>query len=85
MTIAKLTNSGQVAIPLEIIQWLKLQPGDSIDFVIGSDGKVYLQPGKIDVRELSGMLYEEGRKAVSLEEMDGAISECAPMSGNSIF
>ncbi|XWK87477.1 MAG: hypothetical protein U7127_25300 [Phormidium sp.] len=32
---------------------------------------------KIDVRELSGMLYEEGRKAVSLEEMDEAISECA--------
>ena len=32
---------------------------------------------KIDVRELSGMLYEEGRKAVSLEEMETAIAECA--------
>ena len=28
-------------------------------------------------RELSGMLYEEGRKAVSLEEMEEAIAECA--------
>jgi hypothetical protein len=44
---------------------------------IASDGKVYLQPAKIDVKELSGMLYEEGRKAVSLEEMDAAIAECA--------
>ncbi|MBE9227810.1 hypothetical protein IQ264_20515 [Phormidium sp. LEGE 05292] len=35
------------------------------------------ETAKIDVRELSGMLYEEGRKAVSLEEMDEAISECA--------
>lgn len=77
MALTKLTNSGQVAIPSEIRTWLNLQPGDSIDFVIGEDGKVYLQPVKIDVRELSGMLYEAGRKAVSLEEMETAISQCA--------
>ena len=77
MTVTKLTNSGEVAIPPEIIEWLKLKPGDSIDFAIASDGKVYLQPAKIDVRELSGMLYEAGRKAVSLEEMNAAIAECA--------
>lgn len=77
MAITKLTNSGEVAIPSEIIEWLKLKPGDSIDFAIGSDGKVYLQPAKIDVRELSGILYEEGRKPVSLEEMDAAIAEFA--------
>lgn len=77
MALTKLTNSGEVAIPSEIIEWLKLKPGDSIDFAIGPDGKVYLQTAKIDVRELSGILYEEGRKAVSLEEMDVAIAECA--------
>ncbi|MFB2982325.1 AbrB/MazE/SpoVT family DNA-binding domain-containing protein [Microseira sp. BLCC-F43] len=77
MALTKLTNSGEVAIPPEIIEWLNLKPGDSIDFAIASDGKVYLQPAKIDVKELSGMLYEEGRKAVSLEEMDAAIAECA--------
>ncbi len=77
MALTKLTNSGQVAIPSKIREWLNLQPGDSIDFVIGEDGKVYLQPAKIDARELSGMLYEPGRKTVSLEEMDTAISQCA--------
>ena len=77
MALTKLTNSFQVTIPSEILEWLNLQPGDSIDFAIASDGKVYLQPAKIDVRELSGMLYEAGRKAVSLEEMDAAIAECA--------
>jgi antitoxin PrlF len=77
MALTKLTNSGEVAIPSEIIEWLNLKPGDSIDFAIASDGRVYLQPAKIDVRKLSGMLYEEGRKAVSLEEMDAAIAECA--------
>ncbi|MFB2835929.1 hypothetical protein [Floridanema evergladense] len=35
------------------------------------------ETAKIDVRKLSGMLYEEGRKAISLEEMEEAISECA--------
>ncbi|MFB2921801.1 MULTISPECIES: AbrB/MazE/SpoVT family DNA-binding domain-containing protein [Aerosakkonema] len=77
MAITKLTNSGEVAIPSEVIEWLKLKPGDSIDFAIGPDGKVYLQPAKIDARALSGMLYEEGRKAISIEEMDEAIAECA--------
>ncbi|MUG95519.1 AbrB family transcriptional regulator [Scytonema sp. UIC 10036] len=66
-----------MAIPLEIRSWLKLQPGDSIDLVIDKDGKVYLQPIKIDVRELSRMLYEADRKAISLEEMEAAISQCA--------
>lgn len=77
MTLTKLTNSGQVAIPTEILEWLNLKPGDSIDFEMSSDGKVYLQPAKVDVRELSGILYEEGRKVVSVEEMEEAISECA--------
>ncbi|MFZ1029160.1 MAG: AbrB/MazE/SpoVT family DNA-binding domain-containing protein [Limnoraphis robusta] len=77
MALTKLTDSGQISIPSEIIEWLKLQPGDSIDIAIAADGKVYLQPAQIDVRELSGMLYEEGRKAISLEEMEVAISDCA--------
>ena len=77
MALTKLTNSGQVTIRTEILERLNLQPDDSIDFVIGEDDKVYLQAAKIDVRELSGMLHEAGRKAVSIEEMEAAISQCA--------
>lgn len=29
-----------------------------------------------DVRQLSGMLYQAGRRTVSLEEMDQAIAKC---------
>lgn len=76
MAMAKLTNWGEVVIPVEIRSWLHLEPGDSIDFVIGEDGKVYVQPAKGDVRELSGMLYEPGIKAVSLEEMEAGICDC---------
>lgn len=36
-----------------------------------------MQPAGIDVRELSGILYQPGQEAISLEEMDAAIAECA--------
>lgn len=68
MTITKLTESGKVEIPSGIIEWLKLQPGDSIDFTIAPDGKVYLQTAKIDVRELSRMLYEAVRNYICVPE-----------------
>ncbi|MDY6805418.1 MAG: hypothetical protein SXA11_16640 [Cyanobacteriota bacterium] len=32
---------------------------------------------RVDVGELSGMLYEPDRKTVSLEEMEEAIAKCA--------
>lgn len=34
------------------------------------------KPPSVDVRQLSGMLYQAGRQTVSLEEMDQAIAEC---------
>lgn len=33
-------------------------------------------PPSVDVRQLSGMLYQAGRQTVSLEEMDQAIAKC---------
>lgn len=77
MALTQITTSGQIALPLEILDGLKLQPGDAIDIAISPDGKVYLKPAKIDVRNRSGILYQKGRKPVSLEEMDSAISDCA--------
>ncbi|NJK51989.1 MAG: AbrB family transcriptional regulator [Leptolyngbyaceae cyanobacterium SU_3_3] len=72
-----ITAEGKALIPEPVQQLLNLQPGDQIDFVITNDGKVYVQPAGIDVRELSGILYQPGQEAISLEEMDAAIAECA--------
>jgi bifunctional DNA-binding transcriptional regulator/antitoxin component of YhaV-PrlF toxin-antitoxin module len=77
MALTQITPSGEISLPPEIIDWLQLKPGDSIHLAISPDGKVYLEPAKIDVRTLSGILYQEGRTPVSLEEMDRAISDCA--------
>ncbi len=77
MLKSTITAEGKALIPEPVQQLLNLQPGDQIDFVITNDGKVYVQPAAIDVRELSGILYHPNREPVSLEEMDAAIAEGA--------
>lgn len=77
MAVATLTSKGQTTIPKEIRDLLGLVPGDKLDFVVESDGRVVLRPATLDVRELRGMLRRKRKKAVSLEQMDRAIAEGA--------
>jgi antitoxin PrlF len=80
MAVATLTSKGQTTIPKEIRDLLGLAPGDKLDFVVETDGRVVLRPATRDVRELRGMLRKKGRKPVSLEEMDRAIAQGATRS-----
>jgi AbrB family looped-hinge helix DNA binding protein len=73
MPAATMTTKGQVTIPKEVRQHLKLHAGDRVNFVVRPDGEVLLKPAKIDIRELGGMLYRKGRKPVTIEEMDAAM------------
>jgi len=73
MAISTLTSKGQTTIPKEIRELLGLEPGDKLDFVVESDGRVVLRPATLDVRNLRGLLFKKGRKPVSLEQMDEAI------------
>ena len=77
MAVATLTSKGQTTIPKEIRDLLGLAPGDKLDFVVESDGRVVLRAATLDIRQLRGMLRKKGRKAVSLEQMDRAIAEGA--------
>lgn len=77
MPVATLTSKGQTTIPKEIRDMLGLAPGDKLDFVVESDGRVVLRPATLDVRELRGILRRKGAKPVSLEEMDRAIAQGA--------
>ncbi len=74
MAAATLTSKGQTTIPKEIRDFLGIGPGDKLDFVVESDGRVILWPATLDVRQLRGMLKRSGRKAVTLEEMDKAVA-----------
>lgn len=79
MSIAKLTSKGQVTIPKSVRERLGLRTGDRLEFVLGPDGTLTIEPlGADDGRTpLAGFL--EGRvrtpEPVTLAEMDHGIAE----------
>lgn len=77
MPSATITTKGQVTIPKEIRDYLNLDTGSKVDFVIDENGIVKLIPLNISVKKLSGILHRKGMKPATLEEMEQAISEGA--------
>jgi AbrB family looped-hinge helix DNA binding protein len=75
MPASLITSKGQTTIPKKIREYLHLQPGDRVDFVVDERGRVVLEPATLDVKELEGILHRPGMKAVSTEGMKKAIKE----------
>jgi AbrB family looped-hinge helix DNA binding protein len=73
MPTATLTSKGQITLPRKVREHLRVQTGDTVDFVIGPDGEVRVRSGDVDVADLKGVLRQPGRRPVTLEEMDAAI------------
>jgi len=80
MAESTITTKGQCVVPKKIRDYMRLNPGDKIDFVIQEDGEVYVRPVILDVRELKGEMKKPGRKPVSLKEMDKAVRKRAGKS-----
>ncbi len=74
MPIATITSKGQVTIPLEVRERLRLKAGDRIDFRIDAKGEVTLASKRVPFEEIQGMLRIRNQKAVSVREMDDAIA-----------
>ncbi|MEA5512987.1 AbrB/MazE/SpoVT family DNA-binding domain-containing protein [Nodularia sp. UHCC 0506] len=77
MADATITTKGQVTIPKEIRDYLNLDAGSKVDFVIDENGIVKLIPLNVPIQSLSGILYRPGMKSASLEEMETAIRKGA--------
>ena len=75
MASATITTKGQVTIPKEIRDYLNLDTGSKVDFVIDENGIVTLVPLNTPVQSLSGILHRPGMKSATLEEMETAIRE----------
>jgi len=71
------TDTGQITLPDEIRQHLKLVSGSRVEFVIDENGQVKIFPLNVAVETLSGILHRSGIPPVSLEDMETAISEGA--------
>ncbi|HEY5870172.1 MAG TPA: AbrB/MazE/SpoVT family DNA-binding domain-containing protein, partial [Candidatus Tectomicrobia bacterium] len=69
MPVATLTSKGQLVIPKDIREYLHLQPGDRLDFIIRDDGDVILRPVVTDVCELKSLLHKPGRQPGALMAM----------------
>jgi antitoxin PrlF len=77
MSIATVTTKGQITIPKEIRDYLKLETGSKVEFVIDENGDVKIVPLNVPVEALSGVLHRPGMKNATVEEMEAAIAEGA--------
>ena len=74
MPTSTLTSKGQITIPKEIRDRLRLGVGHRLDFQIDGEGNLIVKPRNRDVRELRGMLASK-RRPVSVEEMKQAVRD----------
>ena len=75
MTLATLTNKGQVTIPKAIRESLGLHPGDKIEFVVLENGKSYIKPITKRVDDVFGRLHKPGMNPVSVDEMNEKLKQ----------
>ena len=73
MPTATITSKGQITLPKEVREALRVDAGDRLDFVINERGEVSIRTLRGDVTRLRGILKRPGQKPVSVEEMDEAI------------
>lgn len=71
------TDTGQITIPKEIQDHLKLVSGSKLCFVIDEEGQVKLLPLNVSIEQMSGMLHRPSIKKTTVEEMELAISQGA--------
>ncbi len=77
MTTVTLTSKGQTTIPKKVRKFLRLSPGDKLDFVIEGEGRVLLRPATIDVLDLRGLLKRKGARRATIEQMKEATIKSA--------
>ncbi len=73
MSDARLSSKGQIAIPRDIHERLKLKLGDKLRFRIADDGQVVVKAARYHIGERYRLLRRKGQKPVSVETTDEAI------------
>ncbi len=74
MATATLTSKGQITIPVEVRNDLKVDAGDRVEFVQVAPGRYEFVAATSEVTALKGM-FGMPRKAVSIEVMNAAIAQ----------
>ena len=74
MATATLTCKGQITIPKQVRESLRLHIGDRIEFVVHSRTEAILKPLTRAVDEVFGKLHLTGQPAKTVEQMREAVA-----------
>lgn len=73
MATATITSKGQITIPVEVRNALRIDAGDRVEFVEVGPGRYEFIAATRSVTALKGM-FGKSKKAVSVEDMNAAIA-----------
>jgi antitoxin PrlF len=74
MSMATITSKGQITLPKEVRDELRLKEGDRVSFE-KIDGRFVLRPQNKSVMDLAGILRRPDEKALTVREMDEAVGD----------
>lgn len=74
--LGKVTSKGQTTVPKEVRDFLGLEEGTQMEWILDDDGKATVRPRKkLRAIDLAGMLGPSKVGPVSVEEMNEAIGD----------
>ncbi len=73
MTTATVSSKGQITIPADVRQALRVDAGDRVEFVQVEAGRYEFVAATRSVTELKGM-FGKAKRVVSVDEMNRAIA-----------
>ncbi len=74
MSTSTLTSKGQITLPKDIREHLRVRTGHKVEFLVDQAGNVVLRPRNRDIRALKGIIRSRPRKPVSVGQMNDAIA-----------
>jgi AbrB family looped-hinge helix DNA binding protein len=74
MSAATVTSKGQITIPVDVRQALRIEAGDRVEFIEVEPGRFELVPATRSVKDLKGM-FGKASRIVSVQEMNQAIAK----------
>ena len=75
MAIATLTSKGQITIPKQVRESLRLHDGEKVQFLLHGSGEAIMKPINRTVDEVFGRLQRPKAKPHSVREMNKAIGK----------
>lgn len=68
MAISTMTSKGQLTVPKSIREYLGIDSGNKIEFIIDEVGRVVMIPKTLDIEDIFGMI--DRRIGASIDDMN---------------